>query len=431
MTDASEAKPSNGISFSNDPETSNSNVTKKPNAFLHPAGRTPVPAVHSAACNELKPQPWYNSTIANKSCPARPVRMFSFQKKCTALGSEPTSRGPATGLQFMGSFKKLRSSVLQSIQNRAGASDAHQAPNTDHSNGFLVTKKDPGQDVDQEMTTLTNGLSTTAPLIRVLDDEDDEDGSGLHRNSHFSRSIRRAYRTGRIPLLDHVSKQPECLTSQAHPSRPRPCSSIEPAGPESENQKFLTSRLTRSADNLHVFKSPSRRKVPPNPPQSPETPSATKIHRSSSATSVDTSEGVSSRSRRNAGVRGRVRKFVGSLTDLSGNQKPAAVTLASESTLSRLHDDYSRRTPCRPVTERQRRPTPPDKQKSQAEVLIHTSCPVPNIPSAFPDVAQHPEHGPEHTCVSTETEQNSGTPDGVKLNLQVRLLVQFSPLEAP
>ncbi|XP_062841656.1 spermatogenesis-associated protein 13 [Trichomycterus rosablanca] len=418
LCEASQGKPSNGTPFTNDPETSqslitNSHVVKKPNPCLHPAGKTPVtPALsEKREVNGLNPQPWYNSTLADrqdKSCPSKAVGMFSFQRKCSALGSEQ-----ATGLHFMGSFKKLRSSVLQSIQNRSGVSGTNQENdfpiNTDYSNGFLVTKKDPvlnagsGRSTGKETPAVTNGVSTVGPVIRILDEEDDdeEDGYGLQRNSHFSRSIRRAYRAGRIPLLDNGSKQPECTTSEDHTPRTRPCSAIEPAGPDmpfgsDENSKVLTSRLSKSADNLHIFKSPFRRKVSSNPPQHPESPSAQKIQRTASASSVDMQECVSGRCRRNTGVRVKVRKFVGSLTDLSADHKPTPVPTTKEplSTLSQLHDDYSRRTPCLPIAERQRRPAPiharpPDEQKTEADVHIHASPSAPTTCSTFPDGAQH------------------------------------------
>lgn len=369
----------------------------------------PVRPVHSEACcdkrgiSDVNIHPWSTPVIAdvpNTSCPSKNARIFSFQQKCgvTPCGPERTPlRGPASasqawpGLHFMGSFKKLRSSVLQGIQNRGGVTGDFQQKDLyltkDESNGFLVTKRHFGSSRNNgnEMPMVSNGGPTTAPTTCVSDEEDDyeEHGYGIQRSSHFSRSIRRAYGAGRISLLDHERKQPENLSAQEPASRRRPCSAVEPIGPSvnsdaGDNMKVL-SRLSKSADNLHVIRSPFKRKVPPTQPQSLEESSTPNFQRTASASSVDAQECVSGPCRGALGVRGKMRKLVGSLTDLSVHRKANSgpTPTAPLSALTQLHDDYSRRSPCVPASERQRRPPPSsicpsDKQKVQADVHSHT-----------------------------------------------------------
>ncbi|KAK3515512.1 hypothetical protein QTP70_024207 [Hemibagrus guttatus] len=361
----------------------------------------PVRPVHSEAfcekrgLNGMIAHQWSTPVIVDAqdiSCPSKNVRIFSFQRKCGASGPEKTPlRGPASasqawsGRHFMGSFKKLRSSVFQGIQNRGGVTGDNQEKDNEENNGFFVTKRNfgSGQTNGKEMPAVSNGVSTAVPSRCVLDEEDydEEDGYGLQRNSHFSRSIRRAYGAGRISLLDNGRKQSESPTAQEPASRPRPCSTVEPVGPSvifDTDMKAL-SRLSKSADNLHIFKSPFKRKVPSTQTQNLEDPNTQNFPRTSSASSVVVQDCVSSRCRGATGVRGKMLKLVGSLTDLSANRKPDSdpTTTAHLSALSQLHDDYSRRTPCAPASERQRRPPPPntcssDRQQVQADVHSHS-----------------------------------------------------------
>ncbi|XP_066502524.1 uncharacterized protein spata13 isoform X2 [Hoplias malabaricus] len=361
--------------------------------------------------NGQNSQPWSSSVITNgqhKPCPTRIVRIFSSQHKVGLAAPEQTPlRGPASGpqawpglsgLRVMGSFKKLRSSVLQGIQNRGSAMGTSQEKDfssitTEDGNGFLVTKRDLGhvaigsQSESKEMPTVTNGQS-------VLNEEDDyeEEGEGLQRNSHFSRSIRRAYGAGRISLLDSGTKQPNSPNAQGPASPCHPCSSVEPLGKDvilevQENVKALGG-LSKSADNLHVVRSPFKRKGPSAQPQSPKVFGTQNIQRAASASSVDMRERGMGQHKSPLGMKGQMLKLVGSLTDLSANRRasPGPTPKATQSSLSQLHDEYSRRIPCVPASERQRRPAPAhvqvsDRQKVQADVHQHTSDinPTPSV----------------------------------------------------
>uniref|UniRef100_A0A8B9K361 Uncharacterized LOC103031078 n=1 Tax=Astyanax mexicanus TaxID=7994 RepID=A0A8B9K361_ASTMX len=426
---------------------------------LHHCGAQKKPVLSEACCemrglNGLNAQPWSGSVITDgqaKPCPTRIVRVFPSQRKCGMAESEraplrgPTSGPQAwhglTGLRVMGSFKKLRSSVLQGIQNRSSTMGASQekdvsAVTSEDGNGFLVTRRDAGQVVgssqSREAPTKANGVSTAGRNLFASDEEDDyeEDGEGLQRNSHFSRSIRRAYGAGRISLLDNKSKQSGSLNAQERASRQRPCSSIEPLGPnatlDTDEYVKALSRLSKSADNLHIFKSPFKRKAPSAQPQSPKNFATPNIQRAASASSVDMRERQTGRPKNPNGVRGQVLKLVGSLTDLSTHRKtsPRPAHKASLSSLSQIHDDYSRRTPCIPASERQRRPAPAqarvsDKQKVQADVHRHSPAlqnapSVPNLNNekcsdcVFASPPVTPNCSPKSPMATTPTSSASG-----------------------
>uniref|UniRef100_A0AAR2LKV7 Spermatogenesis associated 13 n=1 Tax=Pygocentrus nattereri TaxID=42514 RepID=A0AAR2LKV7_PYGNA len=371
--------------------------------------------------NGLKPQTWSSSVITDgqtKSCPTRIVRIFSSQRKCGMIGPEQTSlRGPSngpqawpglSGLRVMGSFKKLRSSVLQGIQNRGSAMGASQDKDfssitSEHGSGFLVTKRDPGQvvggsqSISKEIPTVTNGESIAGRKVSDEEDDYEEDGGGPKRNSHFSMSIRRAYGAGRISLLDNGARKPDSLTVQEPASQCRPCSSVELIGPDvildsEENVKAL-SRLSKSADNLHIFKSPFKRKAPSAQPQCPKAFGTLNIQRAASASSVDMQERGAGQRKNPMGVRGQMLKLVGSLTDISANHKasPCPSPKATLSALSQLHDSYSRRTPCVLPSERQRRPAPvniraSDRQKIQADIHRFIDTPAASSEDATADL---------------------------------------------
>lgn len=427
------AYPSNVASLDHHPEARARLICSSVEAERRLNPGAPMRPVHSEACfgkrglNGMDTHLWSTPVIVDAQEVSHPSK--NLQRMCGAAGPERTPlRGPASasqawpGLRFMGSFKKLRNSVLQGIQNRGGVAADFQEKDlslmSEEGNGFLVTKRNFGssQTSGKEMPVLANGVSTTTTSTCVSDEEDDyaEDGYDIQRNSHFSRSIRRAYGAGRISLMDNGQKQSESVTSQEAASRSRPRSTVEPTGlngifDPDENVQAL-SRLSKSADNLHIFRSPFKRKVPPTQPQSPEDSRTPDFQRTASASSVDVPECVSGPCREAIGVRGKMRKLVGSLTDLSVHRKPNPTSTGPLSALSQLHDDYSRRTPCVPASERQRRPPPSfscpsDKQKVHADVHSHTPA-TPADPSVPITVSSLNHQVPEG---SSSIEQVSGS----------------------
>uniref|UniRef100_A0A671SZ73 Spermatogenesis-associated protein 13-like n=1 Tax=Sinocyclocheilus anshuiensis TaxID=1608454 RepID=A0A671SZ73_9TELE len=322
---------------------------------------------------------------------SRAVRLFSTQTKCehsAPLRGPPVTPQAWSGLasfRVMGSFKKLRTSVLQGIQSRSNGMAAGQERNPssmfEDGGSFLVTKREVATNQIQETDKVSNGTAQTGKTSSVLDEDDCEENlSGFQRNSHFSQSIRKAYGAGRISLLDIVK------TESPSNSEPDPSSTVESVVPcknleTQENVKGLK-RLSKSADNLHVFKSHFRRKAEP---QNPECPSTIFLQRTNSSSLVDLQEHGSGRRQSPMRTRGHLQTLVGSLTDLSVKRKitPGPVSRKPLSPLSQLHDDYSRRTPCVPMSGRQQRPSPIPSKVQQANTHQHTPIlhPAPSCPA--------------------------------------------------
>ncbi|XP_061522763.1 spermatogenesis-associated protein 13 isoform X1 [Phycodurus eques] len=283
---------------------------------------------------------------------SRIMRLFSSSRKGPFTTPSPVTDSPA-GLPRLGmvdSFKKLRSSVLQGIQSR-GASGldgkCESSSSREAENENTVTK--------DGAYYLSNGNFTESQYDSDIDEDEDID-EGFQRNTRFSRSMRKAYGAGRITLMDMDEE------SLAGGSTDHKKAKINGQAENTSNGTVL-SRLSKSADNLHVFKMPFKRKAPtPSPqaaPQGTTTSNGTpNIQRTTSASSMDLD--VCRKSP--VGVKGQMLKLVGSMTDLSVLQRrshsPSPGPPAAMSPLSRLHDDYSRRIPCRTSSERQRRPSP-------------------------------------------------------------------------
>uniref|UniRef100_A0A8C1HBG3 Spermatogenesis associated 13 n=2 Tax=Cyprinus carpio TaxID=7962 RepID=A0A8C1HBG3_CYPCA len=353
------------------------------------------PCYEENRLNRLNSQDQTVPVIADgqaKLYPSRAVRLLSTQTKCedsTPLRGPPFIPQAWSGLasfRVMGSFKKLRTSVLQGIQNRSNAMAAGEERNPssmfEDGGSFLVTKREVPTIQIQETDKVSNGTAQTGKTSSVLDEDDcEEDVSGFQRNSHFSQSIRKAYGAGRISLLDIVK------TESPSNSDPDPSSTVESVGPSKnletqENVKGLK-RLSKSADNLHVFKSHFRRKAEP---QNPECPSTIILQRTNSSSLADLQEHGSGQRQSPMRTRGHLQKLVGSLTDLSVKRKntPSPFSRKPLSPLSQLHDDYSRRTPCVQMSGRQRRPSPTPSKAQQANTHQHnpTLHPAPSCPAS-------------------------------------------------
>lgn len=333
---------------------------------------------------------------------SRIMRLFSNSRKGPILAHSPTTDGCAStqnnnsnsspqswsglsGLGVVDSFKKLRSSVLQSIQSRGTTNqDGEHAPSSyqEMANGTVLANTDPGIDDvtnqlnSAEMHCVSNGNLTIQKMavmhqyssdIEDYDDEDDE--GGLTRNSRFSRSIRRAYGAGRISL--HDMGNGSATRSHTNESTDTPTSKV---GVRTENMNESTNvkvmnRLSKSAENLHIFKAPFRRKaLSPCPPSTQEDPQrtttfnrASNIQRTASASSVDLQAHATDR-KIPVKTKAPMLKLVGSMTDLNVRRKQSPshspTSQSPISPLSRLHDDYSRRVPCLQTSERRRRPSP-------------------------------------------------------------------------
>lgn len=364
--------------------------------------------------NGINSSSWSNPVIGQpdgKPYPSRIMKLFSNSRKgpvpahspptecSTSTGSGSGSDGNSgsqswsglSGLGVVDSFKKLRSSVLQGIQSRgAVAHDGEHVPssNQDVANGTVVATIDPGLDDatnylkfpegDSVSNVNFNGqnvavISQCGSDIEDYDDEVNDEGDGLARNTRFSRSIRRAYGAGRISLLDVENGRLAGRSTNAATDSQK-TDQTSKATDQTENMNVNTnvkvlSRLSKSAEHLHMFKAPFRRKTPsPGPPSPQEDPRRTSmsngtqtIQRTASASSVDF-QGHASRRKSPVKTKVPMLKLVGSMTDLTvrrrQNPSPSPTSPSLMSPLSRLHDDYSRRVPCLTSGERQRRPSP-------------------------------------------------------------------------
>lgn len=331
--------------------------------------------------NGISSSAWSSPVIGQPDGkPSRIMKLFSNSKKGPAAApssaTEQASWAGLPGLGVIDSFKKLRSSVLQGIQSKgANIGDGEalsSGPGVSHGANNHVP----------EGCSVSNGNAAHQSVGMSLcdsdmedyyDDGDDEEGNadGLTRNTVFSRSIRRAYGAGRISLFDTgngkpVEKSPSVTACGQKPIQATNVNPQQEKTNETSNVKVL-SRLSKSAENLHIFKAPFRRKAQASVPdeellQRPvKAQRATTIQRTASASSVDLQDNAVS-NKNPVKTKGPMLKLVGSVTDLTVRRRPTSTPSPTSpslmSPLSRLHDDYSRRASCLTTSERQQRPSP-------------------------------------------------------------------------
>lgn len=342
------------------------------------------------AFNGINSSAWSSPVIGQpEGKPSRIMKLFSNSKKGPAPGQSSAAEQPSwpglSGLGVVDSFKKLRSSVLQGIQSKgAGIGDGESFSSSDQ---YLAAGTSVSDEANNHVTdgySASNGNSADQNMVMsqcdsdfedYYDDVDDEEGNpdGLTRSTVFSRSIRRAYGPGRISLYDTgngklVGKSASVSDSGPKPNQSTNVNSQQEKTNETSNVKVL-SRLSKSAENLHIFKAPFRRKAPSSgasvPDEELQRPvkahRAASIHRTASASSVDLQDHPLSQ-KNPVKTKGPMLKLVGGVTDLAVRRRqtpsPSPTSPSLMSPLSRLHDDYSRRTPYQTNGERQRRPSP-------------------------------------------------------------------------
>uniref|UniRef100_A0A3Q1FVP2 Spermatogenesis associated 13 n=1 Tax=Acanthochromis polyacanthus TaxID=80966 RepID=A0A3Q1FVP2_9TELE len=360
------------------------------------------PHAEESRLNGINSTAWSHPVIGppeGKPYSSRIMRLFSNSRK----GPIPSWAG-LPGLGVVDSFKKLRSSVLQGIQSRGAASLADAANHLNIAEGYSVSN---GNFTEQKMSQYGSDIEDY--------DDDENEGDGLTRSSRFSRSIRRAYGAGRISLVDLGNERQVGRNSNETAGTAQTPDQTSNVNVQTENVNGNTnvkvlSRLSKSADNLHIFKAPFRRKAPsPGPPSAQEDPQSTStsngessIQRAASASSVDLRGHAVNRGKSPVKTKGPMLKLVGSMTDLSGRRRrspsPSPTSPSPMSPLSRLHDDYSRRVPCLQTNERQRRPMPVTAQATSVEhtLLIHHQpehdvIPQPSLVITSPPTSEPPE----------------------------------------
>lgn len=395
--------------------------------------------------NSINSSAWSNPVIAHPEGnphPSRIMRLFSNSKKGPVPAHSPTTDGLTTsqsnnsnssaqpwsglsGLGVLDSFKKLRSSVLHSIQSRELTNkDGENIPSSyqEMANGTTAANTESMTD-NTDTHHVSNGGFTVQMLGMMnqyssdtedYDDEENYEGSDLTRNSRFSRSIRKAYGAGRISLFDTANRR---ITGRSSNESSDPHTSKINVQAQNTNERVnVMNRLSKSAENLHIFKAPFRRKVPSPCPPDPRGTITSNMQRTASASSVDLRAHTASNGQTPVKTKPPMLKLVGSMTDLtvrrkrSPSQSPSSASPMSP--LSRLHDDYSRRVPCLKTSERRRRPSPVRAQVMSVEhtPLVHHQAEFSVSPQQHMSVSVHPLHRTEQTSPATATECSTAPP---------------------
>ncbi|XP_042838629.1 spermatogenesis-associated protein 13 isoform X2 [Panthera tigris] len=301
--------------------------------------------------------------------PARLIRLFSVSRKraganperprsMVLMGNSSTWNALAS-FRKMGSFKKLKSSVLQGIQHREGSDAAKEGD----------PERDPGKPIPNGAAagTHTGRWPSSGPASDpaakaapggASDCSDPEEADdAFQRSTHRSRSIRRAYGLGRISFLEGEKRQ----GSQNHVGPLAPVSR-EPAPrailvKDSENNSIVY-RKSKSTDNLNFLKKSSfKRKSTSNLTDLKGAPEKPAPRRTLSSSSADSEKfgGAERRTKRwksplRARDFDRVLRFVSGAADAAwrresprGGAPPPGEASRRLQVHSRLHDAYSRR----------------------------------------------------------------------------------------
>nr|XP_011753985.1 spermatogenesis-associated protein 13 isoform X4 [Macaca nemestrina] len=296
--------------------------------------------------------------------PAKLVRLFSTNRKRTSahperprsmvlVGSSSTWNTLAS-FRKMGSFKKLKSSVLKGIQSREGSNACSKGEALEHGLGKpILNGAVPGAQAGRGPPSAPGpACGTLRPAEGgTLDGSDLEDTDDpFQRSTHRSRSLRRAYGLGRICLLDAPQNHatPTAATGQV----PTMCE-ILVRDPENNSMGY---RRSKSTDNLAFLKKSSfKRKSTSNLADLRTAHDAQVPQRTLSSSSTDSQKPGSGRTKRwRSPIRAkdfdRVFKLVSNVTEAawrresprSGVPSPGEAGLRLQAH-SRLHDDYSRR----------------------------------------------------------------------------------------
>ncbi|XP_030332723.1 spermatogenesis-associated protein 13 isoform X3 [Strigops habroptila] len=287
--------------------------------------------------------------------PRKRVNSSSDRPRSLVLMGNTATWNALSSIRKMGSFKKLKSSVLQGIQTRECSDILNEnGVGKQGSNGAVVrvqtnrySYSGPLQDFQNEVDGLGSDCS----------DAEESDESFL-RNTHRSRSIRRAYGAGRINLVDtdKVQSHHNC-TRPTSPviAEPKICEILVK---DSENNRVIY-RRSKSSDNLNFLKKSSfKRKSTSNLADLKAANEKQMPTRTVSDTSADSDKTGGNSERRSkrwkSPIRAkdfdRVLKLVSNVTDVAWKKDGPKSTSPSPTeqsqrtrSNSRLHDDYSRR----------------------------------------------------------------------------------------
>ncbi|XP_036313601.2 spermatogenesis-associated protein 13 isoform X1 [Pipistrellus kuhlii] len=302
-----------------------------------------------------------------RSGPAKFVRLFSVSRRRAGAHAErprsvvlmghSSTWNALASFRKMGSFKKLRSSVFQGIQNREGC-DAPKAEASESDagpalpNGAAVALPAGG---GRGASGATGGPPQPQPQPGPASDgsEPEEADDAFQRSTHRSRSLRRAYGLGRISLRDA-----EPLGPPEPPGPPELPGCAVPVQDAEHNG--VAYRRSKSTDNLNFLRKSSFKRKSASNLSDLRTPERPAPRRTLSSCSADSEKlGGSGSERRTkrwkSPIRAkdwdRVLRLVSSATDAAWKreQRPKGEAPCPGDAAprpgprSRLHDDYSRR----------------------------------------------------------------------------------------
>ncbi|XP_062983095.1 spermatogenesis-associated protein 13 isoform X2 [Elgaria multicarinata webbii] len=317
----------------------------------------------------------------DKASPSKIMRFFSTPRKRSSSNVErprslivmgnSSTWNALSSIRKMGSFKKLKSSVLQGIPAKE---DLDNLNNSTPENNIRKHVQN-----STVVRVQTNRYSYSGPLhdlhsttdnALVSDNSDGEESDdSFLRNTRRSRSIRRAYGIGRINLLDTDK-------IQGHQDSTRTISPViqesqicEIVVKGSENSK-VTYRRSKSTDNLNFLKKSSfKRKSTSNLTDLKAVNDQQTPQRTTSTSSADSDKANRNSERRSkrwkSPIRAkdfdRVLKLVSNVADvaLKKDSPKSGIPSSSEQNQrtrpnSRLHDDYSRRVSSSTENDRRR-----------------------------------------------------------------------------
>lgn len=199
----------------------------------------------------------------DKLSPSKIMRFFTTpRKRANSSSDRPRSLvlmgnsstwNALSSIRKMGSFKKLKSSVQQGIQTRESSDILNENSIGKHgSNGAVVQVQTNRYSYSGPLHDFQNAVDG---LVSDCSDAEESDESFL-RNTHRSRSIRRAYGAGRINLLDtdKVQSRHNCVRPTSPIiAEPKICEILVK---DSENNRIIY-RRSKSSDNLNFLKKSS------------------------------------------------------------------------------------------------------------------------------------------------------------------------------
>ncbi|XP_054127501.1 spermatogenesis-associated protein 13 isoform X2 [Melozone crissalis] len=301
----------------------------------------------------------------DKLSPSKIMRFFTTpRKRANSSSDRPRSLvlmgnsstwNAFSSIRKMGSFKKLKSSVQQGTQTRECSDIVNDNSIGKHgSNGAVVQVQTNRYSYSGPLHDFQNAVDG---LASDCSDVEESDESFL-RNTHRSRSIRRAYGAGRINLLDtdKIQSRHSCVRPTSPViAEPKICEILVK---DSENNRIIYWR-SKSSDNLNFLKKSSfKRKSTSNLADLKVANEKQIPARTASVPSADSDKSDGNPERRSkrwkSPIRAkdfdRVLKLVSNVTDVARkkdgpkNVAPSPGELSQRTrSNSRLHDDYSRR----------------------------------------------------------------------------------------